>query len=82
MITAMSAGRLATAISRRELTPVEVVDAYIERIEKANPALNAIVTPCFDEARAVAAEVDRALGRRRAPGPPLPPLLVLHRSTA
>ena len=65
----MSAGGLAAAVRRRELSAVDVVDAYIERIEQANPVLNAIVTPCFDEARATAAEVDRDVAAGRPVGP-------------
>ena len=48
----------ATALARRirsgELSPVEVVDAAIERAEAANPELNAIVAPTFDAARSSA----------------------------
>ena len=44
---------IATAelIRRQELTPLEVVDAAISRAERLNPAINAIVTPLFEEAR-------------------------------
>lgn len=44
----------AGLVRRREVTPLELVDAAIERIERFNPALNAVVTPMFDEARTVA----------------------------
>jgi fatty acid amide hydrolase 2 len=33
------------------LTPPEVVDAFIQRIEAVNPQLNAVVVPMFDAAR-------------------------------
>jgi amidase len=36
---------------RGEVTPLELVDAAIERIERTNPALNAVVTPMFEQAR-------------------------------
>ena len=50
-------------IADRTLSPVEVVDAAIERIEQRNPSLTAFVFTGFDEARA-------ARGRPSAPWPP------------
>ncbi len=44
----------AELVRRREVTPRELVDAAIARIEKLNPALNAVITPLFDKARAQA----------------------------
>lgn len=44
----------AELIVRGEATPVELVEAAIERIEATNPALNAVVTPMFDQAREAA----------------------------
>jgi amidase len=38
-------------VRRRVLSPLELVDAAIARIEKTNPALNAVIRPLFDEAR-------------------------------
>jgi amidase len=59
----MNAGELAhlDAIAQAELVrtrqvqPLELVEAAIDRIERVNPALNAVVTPMFDEARRAAA---------------------------
>ncbi len=45
---------LADLVRRKEVTPLELVDATIEGIERINPALNAVVTPMYDEARASA----------------------------
>lgn len=42
---------LAELVRQKDVTPLELVDAAIERIEKHNPALNAIVYKAFDEAR-------------------------------
>ena len=42
---------------RGEVTPVELVEAAIDRIERLNPALNAVVTPAFDLALDAAREV-------------------------
>ncbi len=45
---------LAELIRKGETTAVELVEAAIERIERHNPALNAVVHKAYDEARAVA----------------------------
>ena len=66
----MSAAELARRIRQRQLSPVEVVDATIARIEKRNPALTAFVYFGFDDARKAAQEAERAL----MAGGPLGPL--------
>src|ERR1700755_1412588 len=43
-ITQMTASRLVELIARRELSPVEVMRAHLDRIAEVNPRLNAIVT--------------------------------------
>src|SRR6476660_7793802 len=48
----------------------ELVTAHLNRIERWNPAVNAIVTVVADRALGAAREADR----RRARGEPLPPL--------
>ncbi len=51
---------LAALVRDGEVSPVELLEATIARIEALNPTLNAVVTPMFDEASAiVAAGVDR-----------------------
>ena len=57
----MSATELAMRIRSRELSPVEVVDAFIERIEERNKSVNAFVYFGFDDARNAAKEAERAL---------------------
>src|SRR3954468_20719054 len=52
---------LAGRIRRRELSPSEVLDATIERIEARNPSLNALVYLGFDDARAAAREAEGAM---------------------
>ncbi|HEY7094063.1 MAG TPA: amidase family protein, partial [Ktedonobacterales bacterium] len=66
----MSAGGLAAAIARGEVSAAEAVEAHIERIEQVNGALNAVVVKRYDEARAEA----RAADEKRARGEPLGPL--------
>jgi amidase len=46
---------LAALVKSRQVTPAELVEAAIERIEKHNPVLNAVVHKAYDEARATAA---------------------------
>lgn len=43
---------LAALIRRGEVTPLEILDATVARIEARNPAVNAVVHRCYDEARA------------------------------
>ncbi len=50
---------LAAAIANRDLSVVEVIDAYLDRIEAINPTVNAIVTLCAEEARAQAQAMDK-----------------------
>jgi amidase len=51
----LDATALADLVRRKEVKPIELVDAAIERIERVNPQLNAVVTPMYDEARKTAA---------------------------
>ncbi len=44
----------AELVRRREVSPLELVDAAIARIEKVNPQLNAVIWNRFDQARAEA----------------------------
>ena len=44
----------ADLVRRGEVTPLELVDAAIERIEAVNGTLNAVVTPLYDAAREAA----------------------------
>ena len=46
---------LADLVRRKEVTPAELLEAAIARAEAANPALNAIITRLYDEARAAIA---------------------------
>ncbi|MBI1745274.1 MAG: amidase [Acidobacteria bacterium] len=44
----------AQLVRQKEIQSIELIEAAIARIEKLNPALNAVITPMFDEARRVA----------------------------
>ncbi len=58
-----SATSLAARIRRKEISPVEVMDAAIARIEEHNPKINALVIMHFDEARAEAKKAEAAVMR-------------------
>jgi amidase len=60
---------VAGAIRIGQLSATEVVEAQLGRIEKFNPALNAIVTLDADNARCRAREADRAIATGEACGP-------------
>jgi fatty acid amide hydrolase len=65
----LSASELAEKIRERELTASELVEAFIERIEKINPYLNALVVPMFDQARSLAREADLKQSKGELLGP-------------
>jgi amidase len=58
----LDATEQAELVRRKEVSPLELVDAAIIRIEKVNPQLNAVITPLFDKARAQAQEVCAGAG--------------------
>jgi len=55
-----SATEMLRALGARHLTATELLEMHLERIERFNPVLNAIVTFCFDDARERAAAADAA----------------------
>ena len=54
-LSTLDAVAQAELVRRREVTPVELVDAAIARIEKVNPTINAVIHKHFERARAQAA---------------------------
>ena len=60
-IVEMTACQLRQLIGSRELSPVEVLEAFIARIEALNPAINAITATCFDRARKEAQSAEEAV---------------------
>jgi Asp-tRNA(Asn)/Glu-tRNA(Gln) amidotransferase A subunit family amidase len=65
----MSAEALATAVRRRELDPVSVLEATLAGIERLNPALNAFVALRADAALAEARALRDRIARGEDPGP-------------
>jgi aspartyl-tRNA(Asn)/glutamyl-tRNA(Gln) amidotransferase subunit A len=68
IIVQMDATRLAELIAHRELSPVEVVEAHLNRIAKVDPKVNAIVT-LADGARAAAKQAEAAIMKGEKLGP-------------
>lgn len=66
----LSACDQAAAVRRREVSPVELVDHYLDRIDRLNADLGAFVTVCDEAARDQAKEAERAV----LAGSDLPPL--------
>ncbi|MBW2410001.1 MAG: amidase [Deltaproteobacteria bacterium] len=64
-----SATELTGAIRRGEITSVELLDLYLERIQRYNDDINAVVAMDVKAARARAAEADKALARGEDWGP-------------
>ncbi|MEX0663566.1 MAG: amidase [Acidimicrobiia bacterium] len=53
-LSTLDATAQAELVRNGDLTPLELVDAAINRIEKVNGELNAVIHPLFDKARATA----------------------------
>jgi amidase len=64
-----TASDLAQAIRQRQVSAVELTQAFLDQIEKHNPALNAIVLLDEDGARQRAAQADTALAQGDVWGP-------------
>ena len=64
-----SAAALAAKLRSGKVSALELLDHYIARVEKHDPALNAVVVRDFDRARKRAKAADRALKKGAAHGP-------------
>ncbi|MGZ4668517.1 MAG: amidase [Blastococcus sp.] len=74
------ATELAAMLRAREISARELLDASLDRIERLNPAVNAVVTLDPEGARAAADAADAALAAGRPVGP-LHGLPVAHKDT-
>ena len=65
----LPANRLAGLIRRGKIGCLELLNHYIKRVERFNPALNAIIATDFDRARkdAKAADTETTKGSFRGP---------------
>lgn len=65
----LGALELARNIKKGNVSPLEVVDAHIDRIEEVNPKINAVVAERFERAREEAVEAAETLARGDDVGP-------------
>ena len=65
----MSAVDMAQAIRTRKLSPVEVINAVLSRIEWLNPKINAYCTVLIEEARKQAREAETRVMKENELGP-------------
>ena len=68
-LTELTASQLAGLIASKELSPVEVTGAYLERIDDINPKLNAFTTVCAEEAIQAAREAEQSIVNGDSLGP-------------
>ena len=57
----MTASELRRMIGRKDISPVELTESCIERIETVDGSLNAIVTKSYDRARAEARQAEKSV---------------------
>jgi aspartyl-tRNA(Asn)/glutamyl-tRNA(Gln) amidotransferase subunit A len=62
-------GEVARRLRRREISPVEITRACLERIEKLNPSLNAFITVMAESALVEARAAEQEIGRGDWRGP-------------
>lgn len=67
-LCANDAVTLAGLLRRKEISARDVIAAHIRRIEEVNPAVNAVVTPTFDQAMDKAARADETLAAGQPTG--------------
>ena len=60
-LVALPATELRRMIGARQLSPVELLDACIARIEAVNPYVNAVTATCFERARGEARAAEAAV---------------------
>jgi amidase len=68
-LTHLSAAQAAKALQTQQIRSIDLVNGVLDRIEKENPSLNAIVTLDPDHARQQAMAADDALEQGKALGP-------------
>ena len=59
----LSATALGALIRKREISPLEATEAYLERIDNVDGTLHSYITVCRDEALRAAREAEQAIAR-------------------
>jgi aspartyl-tRNA(Asn)/glutamyl-tRNA(Gln) amidotransferase subunit A len=67
--TALTISEAGRRIAARELSPVELTRAYLERIERLNPRVNAYITVTAEQALAQARALEAELAGGKSRGP-------------
>jgi aspartyl-tRNA(Asn)/glutamyl-tRNA(Gln) amidotransferase subunit A len=65
----MSATKISSLFKTKKLSPVEVMDAILGRIEELNPKVNAIITLCAEEAKVTAKKAEKEIMKGKYKGP-------------
>ena len=65
----MSAGQLSKLVQSKEVSPVEIIDAHLTRIEATEPVLNSYITLLPEEARAAARRAESDIQKGNYLGP-------------
>jgi aspartyl-tRNA(Asn)/glutamyl-tRNA(Gln) amidotransferase subunit A len=68
-LTELSIAELAPRLRERKLSPVELTEAYLQRIERLDGQLNSFIRVLPDEARAAARSAETQIGRGDWRGP-------------
>jgi aspartyl-tRNA(Asn)/glutamyl-tRNA(Gln) amidotransferase subunit A len=68
-LNGLTIGRAAEALRTRQLSPLELTDAYLARIAELNPRVNAYITVTVERARADARRATEELVAGKARGP-------------
>ena len=68
-IVFLSAAELSELIKRKDVSPVEAAEAYLDRINNIDHRLNSYITVCRDEALQAAREAERAIASGHYLGP-------------
>jgi aspartyl-tRNA(Asn)/glutamyl-tRNA(Gln) amidotransferase subunit A len=62
-LTAMTLAETADRIRSKEVSPVELTEAYLRRIDRLNPSINAYVLPTHERAREDARRAEQEIAR-------------------
>jgi len=65
----LGAGELSRLIQKREISPVEIVKAHLNRIESLEPILNSFITLLADQAMEAARQAEKEIQAGRYRGP-------------
>ncbi len=65
----MSAGDLSKLVEKKEVSPVEIIDAHLARIEAIEPVLNSFITLLAEESRTAARQAEKDIQAGRYKGP-------------